>query len=646
MRLGSSCSCSPPCAGSVRAQRPRRPACRSDTLATVTVTAARVARRPHRRAGPHGRRRAARRMADAAVRSVAEALDARTPAVVRRYGAGGLASVSVRGAGAAQTLVLLDGQPLTDPQLGQLDLSLLPSALLESVEVTGGAASGLFGSGALGGVVGLRTRRRAGRARRGRGGRVGRAPPERARGRAPRRVSRPSSPREAWQTAGRLRRARPDADRVAARAARRAGTGGRPASSRRSAREGADGAAPASASGSPTPSAAWAARPSRRRGRGRPARSSARGSGTACAASRRRPRGRCAWGTSARRLAATRTRLRYASPFPATPRRRARRDRPHADARARRARRRPPLRARAGPATALVAAASRAVPSTRASPAARATAPRALASRRVGRVGRATPLPRPARRPLRARARPRARSALSPQLGVTVALSPAAAAARERGPRLPDADAQRPLLDARRQPRTCAPSPASRPTRASRAGARRAHAEVTAYAARTRDLIVWSARRGRRVEPRKRRPRPHARRRGDGRRGAPASARSLLDGGAAAACSTPATPTPASACATRRGGRPGCGPAPPAAPSAPTSASAPSAPARRRPRARSRCRPRSSSAAQVRWTRRVGAGVLGVGLALDNLADARYESVRSYPMPPRNARLRLTLDLP
>jgi len=48
--------------------------------------------------------------------------------------------------------------------------------------------------------------------------------------------------------------------------------------------------------------------------------------------------------------------------------------------------------------------------------------------------------------------------------------------------------------------------------------------------------------------------------------------------------------------------------------------------------------------AQARWSRRVGVGVVGLGLALDNLLDVRYETVRSYPMPPRHARLRLTLD--
>ncbi len=94
-----------------------------------------------------------------AARSTADLLSARTGAFVKRYGAGGLATVSLRGTGAAQTLVLLDGQRIADPQSGQVDLSLLPTLLLEAVEVQPGAASARYGAGGLGGVVRLRTLR-------------------------------------------------------------------------------------------------------------------------------------------------------------------------------------------------------------------------------------------------------------------------------------------------------------------------------------------------------------------------------------------------------------------------------------------------------------------------------------------------------
>ena len=135
--------------------RPGSPA-PDTTLGDVTVTAAReplaTAEAPSRVTVVDRRALAA-----TAATSLAQVLETRAPVHVRRYGPSGLASVTVRGAGSSQALVLLDGQRLTDPALGQTDLSLLPAALLESVEVLSGPASGLYGSDAVGGVVALRT---------------------------------------------------------------------------------------------------------------------------------------------------------------------------------------------------------------------------------------------------------------------------------------------------------------------------------------------------------------------------------------------------------------------------------------------------------------------------------------------------------
>lgn len=97
--------------------------------------------------------------AGAGASSVADLLDARSAAFVRHYGPGGLASLSLRGTNASQTLVLLDGHRIADPQLGQLDLSLLPTVLLDRVEVMHGAGSALYGTDGIGGVVDLRTMR-------------------------------------------------------------------------------------------------------------------------------------------------------------------------------------------------------------------------------------------------------------------------------------------------------------------------------------------------------------------------------------------------------------------------------------------------------------------------------------------------------
>ena len=93
----------------------------------------------------------------AAARNLSEALDRTSSVHLRRYGTG-LATASIRGASSSQSLILLDGMPLTDPQLGQVDLSLVPAALLESVAVMHGPGSSLFGANGVGGVINLTSR--------------------------------------------------------------------------------------------------------------------------------------------------------------------------------------------------------------------------------------------------------------------------------------------------------------------------------------------------------------------------------------------------------------------------------------------------------------------------------------------------------
>lgn len=85
--------------------------------------------------------------------SVADALERGTTAFVRPYGLTGLASLSVRGTGSSQTAVLLDGMRLTDPQLGQIDLRLLPAALLGGATLVSGSGSAFDGSDAVGGTL-------------------------------------------------------------------------------------------------------------------------------------------------------------------------------------------------------------------------------------------------------------------------------------------------------------------------------------------------------------------------------------------------------------------------------------------------------------------------------------------------------------
>ncbi|MDR7544000.1 MAG: TonB-dependent receptor [Armatimonadota bacterium] len=95
------------------------------------------------------------------VRTVGEALAYLPETLARAYGgAGSLITPSIRGSSAEQVLVLLDGVPLNNVLGGTVDLSTIPVAEVERIEVLRGPFSAIYGSGALGGVVSVITRRR------------------------------------------------------------------------------------------------------------------------------------------------------------------------------------------------------------------------------------------------------------------------------------------------------------------------------------------------------------------------------------------------------------------------------------------------------------------------------------------------------
>ncbi len=72
-------------------------------------------------------------------------------------GPGQQVTVGLRGAAPHQTRVQLDGVPLPDPLGAGVDLSFIPAAFVQRMEVLRGAASTQAGNGALGGVVNLIT---------------------------------------------------------------------------------------------------------------------------------------------------------------------------------------------------------------------------------------------------------------------------------------------------------------------------------------------------------------------------------------------------------------------------------------------------------------------------------------------------------
>lgn len=84
-----------------------------------------------------------------------------TALVEQQGGPGTLASVRIRGADTRDTLVLIDGVPLTDVTSGQASIQQIPADMIERVEVVRGNLSALYGANATGGVIQIFTRRGA-----------------------------------------------------------------------------------------------------------------------------------------------------------------------------------------------------------------------------------------------------------------------------------------------------------------------------------------------------------------------------------------------------------------------------------------------------------------------------------------------------
>jgi vitamin B12 transporter len=84
-----------------------------------------------------------------------------TVQVEQQGGPGTLAALRIRGADARDTLVLVDGVPLTDVTSGQALIEQIPADMIERVEVVRGNLSALYGANATGGVIQIFTRRGA-----------------------------------------------------------------------------------------------------------------------------------------------------------------------------------------------------------------------------------------------------------------------------------------------------------------------------------------------------------------------------------------------------------------------------------------------------------------------------------------------------
>lgn len=87
--------------------------------------------------------------------SIGDALQQNTSIFIRSYGLNSLSTLSVRGASTSQSLLLWNGIPIHSAMLGTSDLSLLPTAFLDKIELHQGGSSSAWGSSAIGGVLSM-----------------------------------------------------------------------------------------------------------------------------------------------------------------------------------------------------------------------------------------------------------------------------------------------------------------------------------------------------------------------------------------------------------------------------------------------------------------------------------------------------------
>ncbi len=89
--------------------------------------------------------------------TVAEALEDAGVTVSGNGGKSGAATVRLDGSDEYQTLVLINGVPISSGPSGSVDLSYLPTAAIKRIEVSHGPLSALYGSSAIGGVINIIT---------------------------------------------------------------------------------------------------------------------------------------------------------------------------------------------------------------------------------------------------------------------------------------------------------------------------------------------------------------------------------------------------------------------------------------------------------------------------------------------------------
>jgi vitamin B12 transporter len=87
--------------------------------------------------------------------SLSDVLSNQSSAYIKSYGVSSLSSISLRGGSASQTQTTMNGMLLNSPTTGQVDYSIVPSFLFNSMNIQYGSQVSLMGSGAIGGSIHL-----------------------------------------------------------------------------------------------------------------------------------------------------------------------------------------------------------------------------------------------------------------------------------------------------------------------------------------------------------------------------------------------------------------------------------------------------------------------------------------------------------
>lgn len=90
--------------------------------------------------------------------SLADVLSLHSNIFIKSYGTGGSATPSFRGTGASQTVLTWNNININSPMLGQTDVSIIPSGMIDDIQIYFGGASMPLNNGGIGGIINLETR--------------------------------------------------------------------------------------------------------------------------------------------------------------------------------------------------------------------------------------------------------------------------------------------------------------------------------------------------------------------------------------------------------------------------------------------------------------------------------------------------------